>query len=44
MYVNPVLQSLCADELISVSDDDSDWKLSFVEFEKCLDPGNLRGG
>ena len=38
-YVNPILQSLCADALISISDEDSDLELSFNEFMKCLDPG-----
>lgn len=37
-YVNPVLQSLCADALISISDDDSDWELNITEFMRCLDP------
>ena len=40
-YVNPVLQSLCADALISISDDDSDWELNITEFMRCLDPGEL---
>lgn len=37
-YINPILQSLCADALIAVSDEDSDWELSLNEFMKCLDP------
>ena len=43
-YINPVLQSLCADALISISDEDSDWELSINEFMKCLDPGELKKG
>lgn len=37
-YVNPVLQSLCADALISISDEDFDWELNITEFMRCLDP------
>lgn len=40
-YINPVLQSLCADALLSISDEDSDWELNITEFMKCLDPGEL---
>lgn len=40
--INPILQSLCADALISISDEDSDWELSVNEFMKCLDPGALK--
>ena len=38
-YTNPILQKLCADALISISDEDSDGELSFHEFMKCLSPG-----
>lgn len=38
-YTNPILQKLCADALISISDEDSDGELSFHEFMKCLNPG-----
>lgn len=34
-----MLQSLCADALISISDEDSDWELNITEFMRCLDPG-----
>lgn len=37
-YTNPILQKLCADALISISDEDSDGELSFHEFMKCLSP------
>ncbi|XP_078379068.1 follistatin-related protein 1-like [Oculina patagonica] len=37
-YINPVLQNLCADALLSISDEDSDWELNITEFMKCLDP------
>ena len=40
-YINPVLQSLCADALLSISDEDSDWELNITEFMRCLDPGEL---
>ena len=40
-YINPVLQSLCADALLSISDEDSDWELNIREFMKSLDPGEL---
>ncbi len=40
-YINPVLQNLCADALLSISDEDSDWELNITEFMKCLDPGEL---
>ena len=36
--LQPILQSLCAEALISASDGDSDWKLNFKEFSRCLDP------
>ena len=38
-YTNPILQKLCSDALISISDEDSDGELSFHEFMKCLSPG-----
>ena len=38
-YTNPILQKVCADALISISDEDSDGELSFQEFMKCLNPG-----
>ena len=41
-YMNPILQSLCADALLSISDEDSDWELNITEFTKCLDPGLLK--
>ena len=41
-YMNPILQSLCADALLSISDEDSDWELNITEFMKCLDPGLLK--
>jgi len=37
-YINPVLQNLCADALLSLTDEDSDWELNITEFMKCLDP------
>jgi len=37
-YMNPILQSLCADALLSTSDEDSDSELNITEFMKCLDP------
>lgn len=37
-YKNPVLQNLCADALLSLSDEDSDWELNITEFMRCLDP------
>lgn len=40
-FINPVLQGLCADALIAVSDEDADWELTFHEFMKCLDPGTI---
>jgi len=35
---NPILRGLCTDALIEITDADSDFKLSFVEFHKSLDP------
>jgi len=35
---NPILRGLCTDALIEITDEDSDFKLSFVEFHKSLDP------
>lgn len=35
---NPMIQGLCMNELLAVTDDDSDYKLSFDEFYKCFDP------
>ena len=40
-YINPVLQNLCADALLSLSDEDSDWELNITEFMRCLDPREL---
>ncbi|EDO36372.1 predicted protein [Nematostella vectensis] len=37
-FINPVLQGLCSDALISITDDDEDTELTFKEFRKCLDP------
>lgn len=37
-FINPVLQGLCADALIAISDEDADWELTFHEFMKCVDP------
>jgi len=34
---NPILRGLCTDALIEITDEDSDFKLSFVEFHKSLD-------
>ena len=39
--LNPILESLCTDALISIGDGDSDWKLSFDEFANCLDPSKF---
>jgi len=36
---NPVLRGLCSTELIAITDMNSDYKLAFEEFFKCLDPG-----
>lgn len=41
-YINPVLQNLCADALLSLSDEDSDWELNITEFMKCLNPRELQ--
>ena len=41
-YINPVLQNLCADALLSLSDEDSDWELNITEFMRCLDPGEFK--
>jgi len=35
---NPILRGLCVDALIEITDEDSDFKLAFEEFHKCLDP------
>uniref|UniRef100_A0A6I8NRG8 Follistatin-related protein 1 n=1 Tax=Ornithorhynchus anatinus TaxID=9258 RepID=A0A6I8NRG8_ORNAN len=35
---NKLLRGLCVDALIELSDDNADWKLSFTEFLKCLNP------
>lgn len=35
---NKLLRSLCVDALIELSDENADWKLSFQEFLKCLNP------
>ncbi|KAK3739961.1 hypothetical protein QZH41_012804, partial [Actinostola sp. cb2023] len=37
-YINPILQGLCSDALMALTDEDSDWELSLHEFKKCLDP------
>ncbi|XP_029567801.1 follistatin-related protein 1 isoform X2 [Salmo trutta] len=36
---NKLLRSLCVDALIEMSDENTDWKLSFDEFLNCLKPG-----
>ncbi|XP_060092286.1 follistatin-related protein 1 [Heteronotia binoei] len=35
---NRLLRGLCVDALIELSDENADWKLSFNEFLKCLNP------
>lgn len=35
---NPILRVLCSTELIAITDVNSDYKLTFEEFYKCLDP------
>jgi len=35
---NPILNGLCSTELIAITDKNSDYKLEFEEFHKCLDP------
>ncbi|XP_037692231.1 follistatin-related protein 1 isoform X2 [Choloepus didactylus] len=35
---NKLLRGLCIDALIELSDENADWKLSFQEFLKCLNP------
>ncbi|XP_040477241.1 follistatin-related protein 1 [Ursus maritimus] len=35
---NKLLRGLCVDALIELSDENADWKLSFQEFLKCLNP------
>lgn len=35
---NPVLRGLCSTELIAITDINSDYKLGWDEFYKCLDP------
>jgi len=37
-HSNPILRGLCIDSLIQVTDINSDYKLTFTEFHKCLDP------
>lgn len=38
--ISPVFcfRGLCVDALIELSDENADWKLSFQEFLKCLNP------
>ncbi|XP_014006707.2 follistatin-related protein 1 [Salmo salar] len=36
---NRLLRSLCVDALIKLSDENTDWKLSFDEFLNCFKPG-----
>lgn len=38
--LSPVFRfrGLCVDALIELSDENADWKLSFQEFLKCLNP------
>nr|XP_046180063.1 follistatin-related protein 1-like isoform X2 [Oncorhynchus gorbuscha] len=36
---NRLLRSLCVDALIELSDENTDWKLSFDEFLNCFKPG-----
>jgi len=38
VYENPILRGLCSTELIAITDINSDYKLEFEEFHKCLDP------
>jgi len=35
---NPMIQGLCMSELLAITDEDSDYKLTFDEFHKCFDP------
>ncbi|XP_075704810.1 follistatin-related protein 1-like, partial [Rhinoderma darwinii] len=35
---NKILKGLCVEALIELSDENADWKLSFNEFLKCLNP------
>jgi len=37
-HQNPILNGLCCTELIAITDINSDYKLEFEEFHKCLDP------
>lgn len=37
-HQNPILNGLCATELIAITDTNSDYKLEFEEFKNCLDP------
>jgi len=37
-HKNPILRGLCVSELIAITDVNSDYKLEFDEFHKCLDP------
>lgn len=37
-HANPIVRGLCMDSLIQVTDFNSDYKLAFAEFHKCLDP------
>jgi len=39
---NPVLRGLCVDEVIAVTDYNSDYKLEFDEFHDCLNPGFIQ--
>lgn len=37
-YSNPILRGLCLSELMAITDVNSDYKLEFDEFHKCLHP------
>lgn len=37
-HKNPILNGLCSTELIAITDTNSDYKLEFEEFHRCLDP------
>jgi hypothetical protein len=41
-HSNPILRGLCIDSLIQVTDVNSDYRLTFTEFHRCLDPENDR--
>lgn len=37
-HSNPILRGLCVSELMAITDANSDYKLEFDEFHRCLDP------